>query len=66
VASECMTIRFPSGDWEYAMTERVPDVGDSLGRAGKTWIVTGGDGSEGQPPAIVMALRPELLKFPSR
>jgi len=39
VASESITIRFPSGAWEYVTTERVPDVGDTLVRDGETWAV---------------------------
>jgi hypothetical protein len=39
VASEAITIRFPSGDWEYAVTERVPYVGDTLVRGEETWAV---------------------------
>jgi hypothetical protein len=41
VASESITIRFPSGAWEYVMAERVPNVGDTLVRDEKTWIVAG-------------------------
>ena len=39
MASESITIRFPSGAWEYVTTERVPDVGDTLVRDGETWAV---------------------------
>ena len=39
MASESLTIRFPSGAWEYVMTNRVPDVGDTLVRGGETWTV---------------------------
>jgi hypothetical protein len=39
VTSESVTIRFPSGAWEYAVTERLPDVGDTLLREGTTWMV---------------------------
>jgi hypothetical protein len=39
VASESITIRFPSGAWEYVMTQRVPDIGDTLVREGETWTV---------------------------
>ena len=39
VASESITIRFPSGAWEYAVTERVPLVGDTLVRGEETWAV---------------------------
>ena len=39
MASESITIRFPTGAWEYAVTNRVPDVGDTLVREGETWTV---------------------------
>ena len=39
MASESITIRFPSGAWEYVMTQRLPEVGDTLQRDGKTWMV---------------------------
>ena len=39
MASESITIRFPTGAWEYAVTNRVPDVGDTLVRDGETWNV---------------------------
>ena len=39
MASESITIRFPSGAWEYVMTQRLPEVGDTLERDGKTWMV---------------------------
>jgi hypothetical protein len=39
VASESITIRFPTGAWEYVLTHRVPDLGDTLVRQGETWAV---------------------------
>ena len=39
MASESITIRFPTGAWEYAVTEHVPDVGDTIVRNGETWAV---------------------------
>jgi hypothetical protein len=39
VASESITLRFPSGAWEYVITDHLPDVGDTLTRDGKTWLV---------------------------
>jgi hypothetical protein len=41
VPSEPITICFPSGAWEYVVTDRVPDAGDMLERDGKTWTVVG-------------------------
>ena len=39
MASESITIRFPTGAWEYAVTERVPHLGDTIVRDGETWAV---------------------------
>jgi hypothetical protein len=58
VASESITIRFPSGAWEYALTNRVPDLGDSLVRDGKTWDVVEVAESVDDHRVIIMALRP--------
>ena len=49
VASESITIRFPSGAWEYAVTERVPEVGDTLVRD-EDMGRRGGGGIGGRPP----------------
>jgi hypothetical protein len=58
VASESITIRFPSGAWEYALTNRVPELGDSLVRDGKTWDVAQVGESVDDHRVIIMALRP--------
>ena len=63
MASETITIRFPSGDWEYVMTERVPDAGDTLVRDGKTWTVVGVTESEDGHRVITMAA--EVVKPPT-
>jgi len=63
VASEPITIRFPSGAWEYVVTERVPDAGDTLARDGKTWTVAGVTESEDGHRVITMA--PEVVKPPT-
>ena len=55
VASEPITIRFPSGAWEYVVTDRVPDAGDTLVRDGKTWTVVGVTESEDGHRVITMA-----------
>ncbi len=57
-----MTIRFPSGAWEYVVTERVPDVGDTLVREGTMWIVAGVTESVDHHRVITMALPPEVQK----
>jgi hypothetical protein len=61
VASESITIRFPSGAWEYAMTERVPAVGDTLIRDGQTWVVAGVTDSVDGHRVIAMAATPETV-----
>jgi hypothetical protein len=62
VTSESVTIRFPSGAWEYAVTERVPDVGDTLLRGGTSWVVAGVTESVDHHRVITMALSPEVQK----
>jgi hypothetical protein len=57
-----VTIRFPSGAWEYAVTERVPDVGDTLLRGGTSWVVAGVTESVDHHRVITMALSPEVQK----
>jgi hypothetical protein len=60
VASESITIRFPSGAWEYAVTDRVPDVGDTLVRDGETWNVALVAESVDDHRVVIMALPPEV------
>jgi hypothetical protein len=62
MASESITIRFPSRAWEYAMTERVPELGDTLVRDGKTWAVAAVAESVDDHRVITMALPPEVEK----
>ena len=62
MASESITIRFPSGAWEYAVTERVPEVGDTLVRDEKTWAVVAVAESLDAHRVITMALPPEIEK----
>lgn len=62
MASESITIRFTSGDWEYAVTERVPHIGDTLVRSGKTWAVAAVAESVDDHRVITMALPPEVEK----
>jgi hypothetical protein len=61
VASETITIRFPSGTWEYAVTERVPDVGDTLVREGQTWTVAVVAEAVDDHRVIIMELLPVVL-----
>jgi hypothetical protein len=63
VASEPITIRFPSGAWEYVVTERVPDAGDTLVRDGTTWTVVGVTESVDGHRVVTMAA--EVVKSPT-
>jgi hypothetical protein len=60
VASESITIRFPSGAWEYAVTERVPELGDTLVRDEKTWAVAAVSESVDEHRVIIMGLPSEV------
>ena len=62
MASESITIRFPSGAWEYAVTERVPEMGDTLVRDEKTWAVVAVTESVDEHRVIIMALPPDVEK----
>ena len=62
MTSESITVRFTSGAWEYAMTERVPELGDTLVRDGKTWSVAAVGESVDHHRVITMALPPEVKK----
>lgn len=59
MASESITIRFPSGDWEYVITDRLPDVGDTLIRDGETWAVALVAESVDDHRVVIMERRPE-------
>ena len=62
MASETITIRFPSGAWEYAVTERLPKVGDTLVREGETWNVALVAESVDDHRVVIMALPPDVEK----
>jgi hypothetical protein len=66
VAPETLTIRFPSGAWEYVMTDRVPDVGDTLLREGETWSVALVAESVDDHRVVIMKPRPEVEEPPPR
>ena len=55
MASEAITIRFPSGAWEYLMADRLPHVGDTVVRDGKTWVVAGVTESVDDHRVVTMA-----------
>ena len=58
MTSESLTIRFPSGAWEYVVTNRVPAIGDTLVREGETWTVALVAEPVDDHRVIIMALRP--------
>ncbi len=62
MTSESITVRFTSGAWEYAMTERVPELGDTLVRDGKTWWVAAVGESVDDHRVITMALPHEVVE----
>src|SRR4026209_1139426 len=62
VATESITIRFPLGGWEYVLTNRVPNVGDTLVRDGQTWMVARATASVDGHRVITMAATPDAVK----
>jgi hypothetical protein len=58
---ERITIRYPTGAWEYVSTERLPAFGDTLVREGQTWVVVGVTESVDDHRVVTMALAPEAL-----
>jgi len=66
VASETITIRFPSGAWEYVMTDRVPSVGDTLVHGGETWSVALVAEPVDDHRVVIMGPPPEVEKPPPR
>lgn len=39
MSSPFVTVRFPDGQWEVALSTKVPKVGDTLRRSGGKWVV---------------------------
>jgi hypothetical protein len=64
VSAESITIRFPSGGWEYVVTDRVPHVGDTLIREGETWAVALVAESVDDHRVVIMQLRSEVGTLP--
>lgn len=58
MAPESITIRFPTGAWEYGFAERTPEVGDSLVRQGMTWVVVAVTESVDDHRVVTMAIAP--------
>jgi hypothetical protein len=62
VPPEPITIRFPTGAWEYGFAEKVPEVGDTLVRQGQTWVVVAVTGSPDRNQVVTMAMAPHVLE----
>ena len=62
---DAITLRFPDGSWEYCATERVPEAGDSLVRAGVTWIVVGVTEAVDDHRVVTMAAPAPEIRLPS-
>ena len=56
MSSELHTVRFPSGETEFRMSDKSPVVGDVLKRNGDNWIVKTVTPSE--DGSTVVTLRP--------
>jgi hypothetical protein len=39
MSSPFVTVRYPDGAWELALSEKVPKIGDTLRRSGGKWVV---------------------------
>jgi hypothetical protein len=39
MSSPFVTVRYPDGAWELTLSEKVPNVGDTLQRSGGKWVV---------------------------
>jgi hypothetical protein len=39
MSSPFVTVRYPDGAWELALSAKVPKVGDTLRRSGGKWVV---------------------------
>ena len=51
-----VTVRFPDGEWELALSENVPKVGDTLRRSGGKWVVA--RAAEDRNGHVIVAWRP--------
>jgi hypothetical protein len=60
-----ITLRFPDGSWEYCTTERVPEAGDTLERAGVTWAVVGITEAVDDHQVVTMAAPAPEARIPS-
>ena len=58
MAPDSITIRFPSGLWEYGFMDKAPEVGDTLVRQGKTWVTVEVTEAVDDHREVTMALVP--------
>jgi len=56
MSSPFVTIRFPDGEWELALSEKVPKVGDTLRRSDGKWIVS--TAAEDKDGHVIVTWRP--------
>ncbi len=54
--SPFVTVRFPDGEWELALSENVPKVGDTLRRSDGKWIVK--KAAEDKDGHVIVTWRP--------
>jgi hypothetical protein len=57
MSSELLTVRFPSGETEFRLSDSSPEPGDVLTRNGDSWIVD--EIIPSAAGATVVVLRPE-------
>ena len=60
--SDLLTLRYPSGDKEFRMSNKAPDEGDVLRRNGDNWVVE--KVHEDDDGNTVVTLRPQPLIEP--
>ena len=61
MAPDSITIRFPTGVWEYGFTDKTPEVGDTLVRQGETWVVVAVTEAVDDHRNVTMALAPDVM-----
>jgi hypothetical protein len=54
--SPFVTVRYPDGEWELALSEKVPKVGDTLRRSGGKWVVA--KAAEDRDGHVIVTWRP--------
>ena len=62
MSSDLLTVRFPSGETEFRMSEKPPSVGDVLKRNGDHWIVEEVTPSEDGTTLVTLRPGPKPVK----